>query len=136
MKSVNVAVVGGGLAGLIAAHDTARMGLTTLVFEAAPALGGRAQTRIQNGFHFNQGPHALYADGELNKALKSLAVNVSGRRLPLKNAIALWEGQRHPLPVGLETMQCATWLDDLDRSQLVKTYGEVAQGTYDNAGNR
>jgi len=134
MKSVEVAVVGGGLAGLIAAHDTARMGLATLLCEAAPALGGRAKTRVVEGFHFNQGPHALYADGQLNKTLKSLAVKVSGHRLQLSNAIALWEGKRHPLPLGLKTVERATPLDDLDRSQLVKTYEEVMQGAYDYAG--
>ena len=134
MKLIDVAVVGGGVAGLIAAHDTARMGLATLLFEAAPALGGRAQTRALGGFHFNQGPHALYVNGQFNKALNSLAVNVSGHRVQLKNAIALWEGQRHPLPLSLETMQHATPLDDLDRSQLIRTFGEVVEGAYDYAG--
>src|SRR5580698_955226 len=33
MKSVEVAVVGGGVAGLIAAHETARIGLATSLFE-------------------------------------------------------------------------------------------------------
>jgi phytoene dehydrogenase-like protein len=134
MKSVDIAVVGGGVAGLIAAHDTARMGLATLLFEAAPALGGRAQTRVAEGFHFNQGPHALYANGQFNQALSAMAVKFSGNRLQLSNAIALWEDQRHPLPLGLETIQRATPLDDLDRSQLIKTFGEVAQGGYDYAG--
>jgi phytoene dehydrogenase-like protein len=134
MKRVDVAVVGGGVAGLIAAHDTSRMGLSTWLFEAAPALGGRAQTRAQEGFHFNQGPHALYVDGEFNKALSSMGVNVSGHRLQLRNAIALWEGQRHPLPLSLETIQHATPLDDLDRPQLIRTFGEVVEGAYDYAG--
>src|SRR5216684_2114964 len=134
MKSVDVAVVGGGLAGLIAAHDTSRMGLTTLLFEAAPALGGRAQTRVQEGFHFNQGPHALYVNGQFRKALSALAVNVSGHHPQLRNAIALWEDQLHPLPLGLETLQRATPLDDLDGSQLLKTFGEVVQGASDYSG--
>jgi phytoene dehydrogenase-like protein len=134
VKRVDVAVVGGGLAGLIAAHDISRTGLATLLFEAAPSLGGRAQTRAQEGFHFNQGPHALYADGKFNKALRSMGVNVSGHRLQLRNAIALWEGQRHPLPLTLETIRHATPLDDLDRSQLIRTFGEVVEGAYDYAG--
>jgi phytoene dehydrogenase-like protein len=134
MKSVDVAVVGGGVAGLIAAHDTARLGLATVLFEGAPELGGRAQTRILDGFHFNQGPHALYANGEFNKALNSIGVKVPGHRLDLSNALALWEGQRHPLPLGLATIQRATPLDDDDRSQLLKTFAEVAQGGYDHAG--
>ena len=100
MKSVDVAVVGGGLAALIAANDTARMGLATSLFEAAPTLGGRAQTRILDGFHFNLGPHALYMNGQFRKALSALDVNVAGHRLQLTKAVALWEGQQHPLPLG------------------------------------
>ena len=134
MKLVDVAVVGGGVAGLIAAHDAARMGLATLLFEAAPALGGRAQTRVTDGFHFNLGPHALYANGRFNQVLSAMAVKLSGNRPQLSNAIALWGDQRHPLPLGLETIRCATPLDSLDRSQLLKTFGEVAQGGYDYAG--
>jgi phytoene dehydrogenase-like protein len=134
IKLVDVAVVGGGVAGLIAAHDTSRMGLATVLFEAAPTLGGRAKTRAEEGFHFNQGPHALYVDGEFNKALSSMGVDVPGHRLQLKNAIALWEGRRHPLPLRLETMQHVTPLDDLDRSQLIRTFGEVMEGACDYAG--
>ena len=134
MKSVDVAVVGGGLAALIAANDTARMGLATSLFEAAPTLGGRAQTRILDGFHFNLGPHALYMNGQFRKALSALDVNVAGHRLQLTKAVALWEGQQHPLPLGLESIQRATPLDDLDRSQLAKTFADVTQGAYDFAG--
>jgi phytoene dehydrogenase-like protein len=134
MKLIDVAVVGGGVAGLIAAHDTSRMGLSTLLFEAAPLLGGRAQTRAYEGFHFNQGPHALYANGQFNKALNSMGVKVSGHRLQLSNALALWDGRPHPLPLGHEAAKCATPLDELDRSQLARTLGEVAEGAYEYGG--
>jgi phytoene dehydrogenase-like protein len=130
MKLVDVAVVGGGVAGLIAAHDTSRMGLSTLLFEAAPLLGGRAQTRAHQGFYFNQGPHALYANGQFNKALNSMGIKVSGHRLQLSNALALWDGQRHPLPLGHKAAKCATPLDEIDRAQLARTLGEVAEGAY------
>jgi phytoene dehydrogenase-like protein len=134
VKLIDVAVVGGGVAGLIAAHDTSRMGLSTLLFEAAPLLGGRAQTRAYEGYYFNQGPHALYANGQFNKALNSMGVKVSGHRLQLSNALALWGGQCHPLPLGHEAAKCATPLDELDQSQLARTLGEVAQGAYEYCG--
>lgn len=134
MKSVDVAVVGGGVSGLIAAHDTARMGLATVLFEAAPALGGRAKTRVQEGFCFNQGPHALYVSGQFRKALDALGVNISGQRFQLKGALALWEGVRHPLALDFETIQRATPFDDFDRSELIKTLGEIVQGAYDGCG--
>ena len=42
---VDVAVVGGGLAGLAAAATAARAGRSVVLFEGAPTLGGRARTR-------------------------------------------------------------------------------------------
>ena len=57
----------------------------------------------------------------------------SGHRPQFRAAIALWDGQRHPLPLDPETMQRATPFDDLDRLELVKTFGEIAQGAYDYA---
>jgi len=41
----SVAIVGGGIAGLIAAIDLARAGVKVSVFEAAVELGGRARTQ-------------------------------------------------------------------------------------------
>jgi phytoene dehydrogenase-like protein len=134
MRYLDVAVVGGGVAGLIAAHDSSRLGLDTMLFESAPALGGRSQTRVQEGFHFNLGPHAIYTNGQFCKTLNSLAAEVSLHRLRLTGAIALWKGERHPLAVSPDVIQCAAPFDDLDRPQLIKTLEEVAQGAYDYAG--
>ena len=60
----SVIVVGGGLAGLVAATLLARRGMSVRLFEGAESLGGRAQTEQQDGFSFNLGPHALYVKGE------------------------------------------------------------------------
>ena len=56
----DVAVVGGGLAGLVAAATAAQAGRSVILFEQASAPGGRARTRTEDGFAFNIGPHALY----------------------------------------------------------------------------
>src|SRR5215510_9199481 len=60
----NVAVIGGGLAGLTAANFLARAGFQVTLFEKSGAIGGRARTDVEQGFHFNLGPHALYCSGE------------------------------------------------------------------------
>lgn len=134
MQSVDVAVVGGGVAGLIAAHDSSRMGLETVLFEAAPAFGGRSRTKLQKGFHFNLGPHAIYTNGQFCRTLNSLELEASLHRLRLTSAIAVWNGEHHPLAVSPEIVQRATPFDDLDRSQLTKALDEVGQGAYDYAG--
>lgn len=59
-----VTVVGGGLAGLVAAITAAEAGSTVDLHEAHPMLGGRARS-TQGPFVANLGPHALYCDGPL-----------------------------------------------------------------------
>src|SRR5688572_14207897 len=59
-----VTVVGGGLAGLVAAITAAEAGSSVDLHEAHPMLGGRARS-TQGPFVANLGPHALYCDGPL-----------------------------------------------------------------------
>jgi phytoene dehydrogenase-like protein len=60
-QKAEVIVIGGGLAGLMAATTAARAGRRTVVLERGEALGGRAQTQEWKGFKLNLGGHALYA---------------------------------------------------------------------------
>jgi glycine/D-amino acid oxidase-like deaminating enzyme len=59
-----VTVVGGGLAGLIAAIECAEAGTPVRLLEARSRLGGRAAS-TPGPFVANLGPHALYAGGSL-----------------------------------------------------------------------
>lgn len=63
MQTLNVAVVGGGIAGLVAASYAAAAGKPVALFERASTLGGRAQTTAAGDAHLNLGPHALFAGG-------------------------------------------------------------------------
>ena len=69
-----VAVVGGGIAGLTAACFLARGGAEVTLFEKAPRLGGRAATRESGGFLFNRGIHALYTGGAASRAFEELGL--------------------------------------------------------------
>ena len=66
---IDVAVIGGGLAGLTAACYLARQGREVTVFEQAAELGGRAATQLSDGFAFNRGAHALYSGGAASDRL-------------------------------------------------------------------
>ncbi len=77
----DVAVVGGGLAGLAAATSLARAGRSVVVFERSQRLGGRAMTRDTGGFAFNLGAHALYAAGAGARVLAGLGVEPVGGTL-------------------------------------------------------
>jgi phytoene dehydrogenase-like protein len=57
-----ITVVGGGLAGLVAAISCAEHGANVELREATGTLGGRARS-LKPPFRANLGPHALYTDG-------------------------------------------------------------------------
>lgn len=99
MKEAGIAVIGGGIAGLSAALEIARLGRTVTMFEATSKLGGRAQTREHGGFYLNQGPHALYRAGAFNRALQEFAVPVTGAGPDLGRGFAIWDGGTFPFPL-------------------------------------
>ena len=71
----NIAVVGGGLAGLTAATAAARAGANVTLFEQGRAPGGRAQTLERDGVFLNVGPHALYRNGAAARILRSFGIS-------------------------------------------------------------
>lgn len=81
MRDFDVVVVGGGLAGLCAASFAASGGARVALYESSPDLGGRARTRVKEGFYFNYGAHALYRGGALDTALRDQGV-VPGAKVP------------------------------------------------------
>jgi 2-polyprenyl-6-methoxyphenol hydroxylase-like FAD-dependent oxidoreductase len=76
MWHYDVAVIGGGIAGLTAATLVARTGKSVIVFEQAEHVGGRGVTQNIQGFHFNLGPHALYRAGHAVRVLKELGITI------------------------------------------------------------
>ena len=109
--TVGTLIVGGGLAGLTAALSLARRGEPVTLFERAPDPGGRARTRVQDGFRFNVGPHALYRAGAGMSVLKALGIPVSGQAPPLSGAYALDGGRLHTLPVGMASLLTSGLVD-------------------------
>jgi phytoene dehydrogenase-like protein len=85
----HVAVVGAGLAGLVAACVAAQAGAAVTLLEAARAPGGRAMTRTRDGYSFNQGPHALYRAGPGMPVLHALGVTPDGAPAPSSGLCAL-----------------------------------------------
>ena len=75
----SVVVVGAGLAGMTAALTAADEGARVTVLEARTHPGGRARTTTTaDGFHFNQGAHALYRGGAAWEVLHGWGITPRG----------------------------------------------------------
>ena len=99
---IDIAVVGGGLGGLLAAVDAARRPTTgrVVLFEPHP-LGGRARCDERSGFTFNRGPRAIYRGGPADRLLTELGIDTSTGGPPsMAGAGATSAGQVHLLPQG------------------------------------
>ena len=59
-------VVGGGIAGLVAAITAAEGGASVVLHEAGPQLGGRARSG-DGPYGVNLGPHVIYRGGALTR---------------------------------------------------------------------
>ncbi|HEY6622596.1 MAG TPA: FAD-dependent oxidoreductase [Acidimicrobiales bacterium] len=69
-NSTPITVVGGGIAGLVAAISAAEAGARVDLHEAHAVLGGRARSSL-GPYIANLGPHAIYSDGPLWSWLKA-----------------------------------------------------------------
>jgi phytoene dehydrogenase-like protein len=113
----DVVVIGAGLAGLTAAAVAAGAGARVVVLEAHQP-GGRAQTAEREGYHLNQGPHALYLGGPAEATLRELGVEYPGRA-PTGPYYA-----RHGAAVELWPVSATT----LARSGLLSARGKLRLG--------
>jgi phytoene dehydrogenase-like protein len=104
MGKLDVAVVGGGLAGLTAAALVAEHGLRVALFERSSNVGGRAVTHVDNGFHLNLGPHAWYTGGPGTRILAGLGIAIPGRTPQPRGAFAVHRDRLHTLPIGFVSL--------------------------------
>jgi phytoene dehydrogenase-like protein len=97
----DVAIIGGGLAGLAASVILAQHGRTVTIIEKSTTIGGRARTIERNGFYFNHGPHALYPAGPGVGILKDLNISYKMAKVKPGKYHAIKGGKVYPLPLGL-----------------------------------
>jgi phytoene dehydrogenase-like protein len=97
MKPYDVAIIGGGISGLVAAIDLAMANKSVIVLEKSAQMGGRAITINKNGSRFNLGGHALYRSGEAYAILQQLNLKLEGGTPP-SSGMGIWRNQLVPLP--------------------------------------
>ncbi|CAN5454287.1 FAD-dependent oxidoreductase [soil metagenome] len=131
--TVDVAVVGGGLAGLAAAATAARGGCRVVVLEAHLA-GGRARSVERNGYTLNQGAHALYLGGAAGAVLDQLGVVTTGGEPPADEYRTFWNGRVVPLPLtpkGLLTTRLLGVRSKATAARLLGSIGSAARNAPD-----
>lgn len=92
-----VTVVGGGLAGLIAAVEVAEAGTPVRLLEARRRLGGRG-TSTPGPYVANLGPHALYDGTELWSWLRARGLHGPARTPRSPNMVLRWRGAARRTP--------------------------------------
>jgi len=95
-----IAVIGGGLAGLTAAITAAEGGARVRLLVAHATLGGRARS-TEGSYKANLGPHVLYKDGQLWAWLHERGLPPRTAAPPLSAIRVRWEGEiRRTPPLG------------------------------------
>ena len=140
----DVTVIGGGLAGLVAAATAARKGATVALLDAR-SLGGRARTTERDGFLLNDGGHALYRSAGGWAVLQSLGIHPKGSAPPAGGPkyCTVWDGEVAPLPVSTKSiltsrllgtrskLKLGGWFNDLPaaiRSAGDRSFGDWLDG--------
>jgi phytoene dehydrogenase-like protein len=127
MGKFDTAVLGGGLAGLIAAIELAKGGNSVVVLEKSGRLGGRAITSKKNGVFFNLGGHALYRAGQAYSILQELGVRIEGGKPPAK-VNAIWNNQILPMPsnpISMLSSKLLSWSGKLNLIRLVMKLNQI-----------
>lgn len=123
----DTAVIGGGLAGLIAALELAKKGHSVIVIEKSNRLGGRAMTNTQQGIHLNMGGHALYKTGRAFQILQEHGVKLVGGN-PSPNTNFIWNNELYaitPNPVSMLTSKLLTFSGKINLMRLFMKLGKL-----------
>jgi len=127
VNSLDVAIIGGGLAGLTAAVMLARAGEAVTLFEqSSNEIGGRARTTTIDGFHFNQGPRALYLTEAADSILKEIRVSYTGGIAAGKTYLIIG-GKKHEVPGDYSSISDAKSNGSLGRSDWSQFLNSLAK---------
>ncbi|MEO6889551.1 MAG: NAD(P)/FAD-dependent oxidoreductase [Ktedonobacteraceae bacterium] len=121
--STDVAIIGGGLAGLSAATYLARAGMDVTLFEKSNSLGGRAATQQHEGYAFNRGAHAFYYGSAGTRVLRELGVTYSYKN---PRGVQLYEqGRFFTAPVSVPTILHTDFLTAAEKVAFMGLFTKI-----------
>jgi oxygen-dependent protoporphyrinogen oxidase len=119
----HVAVVGGGIAGLAAAHELASADVDVTVLEASARVGGKIRSEPFAGATLDTGPDAFLARRPEAVALCEELGVADELVAPATTAASVWSrGRVRPLPAGL-VLGVPTDVGALARSGILSPWG-------------
>lgn len=132
MTRYDVAIIGGGMAGLTAAALAAKAGKRVVVIEKQSRLGGRAITNKKEGAYFNLGGHALYK-GDAYDTFRELGCELKGGE-PSIDAYGIWNGKLSVLPTGAGSLLSSpllTWKGKMEFLGWLAKFAKLDTHKYD-----
>ena len=103
-ERVDVAVIGGGIAGMSATYALGKLGVSCRLLEARPRLGGVIRTEVVDGFVLEAGPDAILTQKPEAVTL-ARELGLGPRMMPTnpraKTVFVLHRGRLVPLPDGM-----------------------------------
>ncbi len=128
-----IVVVGGGIAGLAAAHAAVARGrelgraVAVTILERSPRFGGNLQTERAEGFLFDAGPDSWVTTKPQAAALVrelGLGGSIIETNPDTRRFLIAWGGRLHPVPEGL-VLGVPTRLAPLALSRLFSWWGKL-----------
>ncbi|MBO6937630.1 MAG: protoporphyrinogen oxidase [Deltaproteobacteria bacterium] len=113
---MDLVVVGGGVAGLAAAHRATERGAEVALFEASDRVGGLVRTERVDGYVIERGPESfLTRDPILLELSETLGIADHLVRTEAQGAFVVHRGKLEPIPPGFQL------LAPLDAKSFLKT---------------
>ncbi|MCO4760655.1 MAG: protoporphyrinogen oxidase [Myxococcales bacterium] len=111
-SSLDIAVIGGGIAGLSAAWTAHKRGDDVRLFEAGATVGGKIQSERTDGYLIEHGPHSFLGSAD---TLWQLLEDMGLSEAAMKGRPPNWRyvyrgGKARRLPVGLWSAISGDWL--------------------------
>lgn len=120
----DIVIVGGGLAGYVAANYLAKTNLSILLLEKGKHTGGRARTNKVNQQYLNLGPHALYKKGKAKSILNELGISLSGKS-PQLGGILIENDIEYAAPLSPLGLFTTSFLNGKERMEWIAVLWKV-----------